>query len=146
MNATEKDHSAGLNGAVAAVLRGERAATGMTLEQLAEASGIPLVSVQRFLAAKRAIDVQVLSALSDALGVSAIHVVKSAQERLARPDYAWSSVEVEVDDTLKAQADRARAKAIQRKGQSRQERRTDYSSFEDSDEAARDEDNEKRRD
>lgn len=84
MTPLEKDHGAGLNGAVAAVLRGERAASGMTLEQVAAKAGIPVVTVQRLLAAKRAIDVAAIEALADALGTTPPDVVAAAKDRLAR--------------------------------------------------------------
>lgn len=95
MSPVEKDHSAGLNGAVAAVLRGERAATGLTLDQLAEKSGISLTSVQRFLQAKRDINVAVLAALAEALDTTPEAVVAAAQERLARQTAGKYAIQTE---------------------------------------------------
>lgn len=63
-------HKEGLNGAVADVLRGLLSRERMTRGDLAERSGIPLVSVQRYLAAARPIDLEILEALSKALGTT----------------------------------------------------------------------------
>jgi transcriptional regulator with XRE-family HTH domain len=84
MSPVEKDHAAGLNGAVAAVLRGERAAAGLTLEELADRSGVPVVSLRRFLAGERAINVAVLHSVTQALGVEPSEVLEAAQTRLER--------------------------------------------------------------
>lgn len=89
MAPVEKDPQKGLNGAVAAVLRGERAALGMKIADLAEAADIPEVSVQRYLAGKRPIDMAILHALSEALGVEPDEVTTSAKGRLTRIDVIW---------------------------------------------------------
>lgn len=88
MTPIEKDHGAGLNGAVAAVLRGERAASGMTLEELADKTNIPVVSVQRYLAAKRPIDMAVLNEFAKALGLTSREIVVAAEARLNRSNGA----------------------------------------------------------
>lgn len=77
-------HANGINGAVAAELRAERAALGLTQEQVSGLSGIPLVTVQRLLAAKRAIDVEQLDKLARALGTTAERVMVNAVARLSR--------------------------------------------------------------
>lgn len=69
---------------VAAVLRGERAVAGMTIEELAERSGVPKVSVQRFLAGRRAINLDVLEALCTGLRLTPEDVVAQARERQQR--------------------------------------------------------------
>jgi transcriptional regulator with XRE-family HTH domain len=63
-------HKEGLNGAVADVLRGLQSRERMTQADLAERSGIPLVSVQRYLACTRPIDLEVLAAFARALGTT----------------------------------------------------------------------------
>lgn len=73
-----------LNQAVADVLRGELASRRWTLEDLSAASGIPKVSVQRYVAGSRNIDVAILEALSRALEVSAADVMAAAVERMKR--------------------------------------------------------------
>lgn len=55
--------------AVAAELRAERAATRMSIRALSEASGIPEVSLNRYLAGKRDVTGSALLALGEALGV-----------------------------------------------------------------------------
>lgn len=77
-------HAQGINGAVAAVLRGELAAQGKTQGDLADLSGIPVVSVQRYLAPSRAIDVEVMEKLATALGRTVLDVLTAATARLAR--------------------------------------------------------------
>lgn len=74
----------GLNGAVAAVLRGERAVAGMTIEELSERSGVPRVSVQRFLAGRRPINLDVLQSLCAGLRILPEDVVVQARERQRR--------------------------------------------------------------
>lgn len=86
MTPVERDHAAGLNGALAAAMRAERAANGLTLDQVADRSGIPLVSVQRYMAGKRAIDVAALAALADALDLTPRELIEAAEGRLARMD------------------------------------------------------------
>ena len=77
-------HSTGLNGAVAATLRGEVAAQGLSQADLSARSGIPLVSVQRYLKPSRAIDVATLDQMARALGTDAQTVMMAAAMRLAR--------------------------------------------------------------
>lgn len=76
-----KPHDEGLNGSVAAVLRDARATAGYTIEQLAERSGIPVVTVQRLLAARRAITMAAFDALCYGLGVSPANVMTAALTR-----------------------------------------------------------------
>jgi len=76
------DHSAGLNGAVAAELRAEMARQGVTQKELARTSGVPVVSVQRYLAHTRAIDISSLDKLARALGTDAMTVMATAGSRL----------------------------------------------------------------
>lgn len=71
-------HQSGLNGAVAAELRAQRARLGLTQEQVSARSGVPLVTVQRMFAAKRAIDVEVLDKLARAMESSAQAVMTAA--------------------------------------------------------------------
>ncbi len=67
-------------------MRGERAAKGLSLEQVADRSGIPVVSVQRYIAGKRAIDVAILAALAEALELSPRELIEAAESRLSRMD------------------------------------------------------------
>lgn len=55
--------------AVAAELRAERAATRISIRALSDASGIPEVSLNRYLAGKRDIPGSALLSLGEALGV-----------------------------------------------------------------------------
>jgi transcriptional regulator with XRE-family HTH domain len=83
MSSTPAD---GLNAATAAVLRGERAVAGMTIEELSERSGVPKVSVQRFLAGRRAINLDVLEALCAGLRLAPEDVLVQARERQRKAD------------------------------------------------------------
>lgn len=74
----------GLNAAVAAELRAEKAAQGRTNEWLAEQSGLNKGSVRRYLAAERHIDVATLDAMATSLGSTPMMIVEAAQQRLAR--------------------------------------------------------------
>lgn len=86
MGPYEKESSRGLNAAVAAALRAEKAAAGMTNRTLAERSSITVASVQRYLAADRHIDVNVLDALAQALQTTPNRLIQAAQERMTRSD------------------------------------------------------------
>jgi transcriptional regulator with XRE-family HTH domain len=76
-----RPHDEGLNGSVAAVLREARTSAGYTIEQLAERSGIPVVTVQRLLAARRAITMAAFDSLCFGLGVSPGDVMTVALTR-----------------------------------------------------------------
>lgn len=80
----ERDPSAGMNGAVAAVLRGERSATGLTLEELSGKTDIPVVSLQRYLKGKRHLDVDVVWNIAVALEMEPDDVWRQASTRLKR--------------------------------------------------------------
>lgn len=84
MVSLEKPHASGLNGAIAAQLRAERVALGLTNDELAEQTEIPKVSLQRYLAGTRAIDIATLDSLARALGVTATQIVRDAEARLER--------------------------------------------------------------
>lgn len=77
-----RSHDEGLNGSIAAVLRDERLSAGLTIEQLAERSGVPVVTVQRLLAARRAITMAVFDDLCHGLGLSPDDVMITARKRL----------------------------------------------------------------
>lgn len=79
-------HDVGLNGAVVAVLREERAAAGLTLEEVAGRAGIPVVSVQRFLSARRRMTMDTFDALCGALGLDPVEVMGRAERRPDGPD------------------------------------------------------------
>lgn len=99
MSPIEKDPSLGLNGMVAAVLRGERAArlSRVTQDDLAEKSGIPLVSLRRYLNGKRHIDMSVLAGICDGLGLDPQDVMRKARERLSEEASSLRAVANEGD-------------------------------------------------
>lgn len=74
----------GLNAAVAAVLRGERASADLTINQLASKADLTAISVRRYLKAQRHIDVAVLNALAQALGTNMQAIVAAAEARMKR--------------------------------------------------------------
>lgn len=58
----------------------------MTLDELSDRASIPVVSVQRFLAARRAINLETLDCLSRALGVSPLDILEQALAQAHRGD------------------------------------------------------------
>lgn len=86
----DNDPRLGLNGAVAEVLNGERAAAGWTFDKLAERSGIPKRTLMRLVsptsAERRAINLDRLEQLATAFGLTPAEVLTAAAERLARAD------------------------------------------------------------
>lgn len=84
---TEKRPDQGLNAAVSAVLRGERAASGLTIEQLAAKASLSTPTVQRLLSNRRGLTIDYLERLCGALDLSPVHVLALAVERhTADPD------------------------------------------------------------
>lgn len=79
----ERDPGDGFNAAVAAELRAERAAVRMTNKDIAEASGVSLPSVSRYMTAQRRIDVAVLYDIAIAMGTTPVEIFTRAQIRLA---------------------------------------------------------------
>lgn len=85
MSPYDANPSHGLNAAVADTLNGERVASGLTFDQLAEATGISKRTLMRLLSKKeRHIDVSVLSALAEAFHMSPTQVIRQARERMSR--------------------------------------------------------------
>ena len=79
-----KDPSVGINAAVAAELRAERGAQKITVEALAQRSGVPKRTLLRLLNAERGIAMEPLAAIAGALNVPVSLVVSRAEERLER--------------------------------------------------------------
>lgn len=71
-------NDSGFNGAVVQVLRDERLAAGLTIEDVSERSGIPAAYLQRLSAATRRITATHFIALCTALGLDAAAVVDTA--------------------------------------------------------------------
>lgn len=84
MSPIEKDPSVGINAAVAAELRAERGAQKITVEALAQRSGVPKRTLLRLLNAERGIAMEPLTAIAGALNVPVSLVVSRAEERLER--------------------------------------------------------------
>lgn len=82
MSPVEKNHAAGWNAAVAAQIRAERAAAGLTLDQLAEKSGIPKRTLIRLINAERAIDVAHLAAVAEVFDLSLAELLDRARSRV----------------------------------------------------------------
>lgn len=74
----------GLNAALAATLRAERAATSMTVDRLAAKSGIPKRTLLRLLNAERHINTDHLYALATAFELEPADLIVMAQRRLGR--------------------------------------------------------------
>ena len=76
------EHAGGLNGAVVRQVKAERAASGMTVDQLAEASGIPVRSLVRYLNFERELKLGMIDKLASGLGMSPdVLVTRAIQER-----------------------------------------------------------------
>lgn len=116
MTPVEKDPSAGMNGAVAAVLRAELAvrprAQRLTYKQLSEISGVSLPSMQRYLAAGRHIDVATLDAICEALELDPAWVIQQAAERLANHHRPPSRPADQAGQVTLADAERAFAAGV----------------------------------
>lgn len=86
MSPVEKDPAKGLNAALAATLNGERAASGMTFDALAAATGISKRTLLRQLSTmERNIDVADAANIASQFGLSLGKALAMAEERLSRP-------------------------------------------------------------
>lgn len=79
-----KNPTKGMNAAVAAELRAERAAQEVTLDDLTERVSLSRNTTWRLLNAERLISIEALVEIADALGVSVLDIVERAEKRLAR--------------------------------------------------------------
>lgn len=85
MSTVEKDPSKGLNAALAATLNGERAAAGMTFEELGAATGISKRTLMRILSTtERHIGVSQVAVIAEQFGLSAAQVFAMAEDRMER--------------------------------------------------------------
>lgn len=87
MTPVEKDPARGLNGAIAAELRAERAAMKITFDDVAERSGLSKRTVLRLFNAERAVTMAYLEAVCEAMGVQMSHITERAEARLR--DESW---------------------------------------------------------
>ena len=78
------DKNAQLGEAVAAVLRGERAAQRITFDELAVRADLDKSTVLRMLNNQRDMKMAQFSALCGALGVSSVDVMAAAEDRVKR--------------------------------------------------------------
>ena len=65
-------------------LQGERNIKGWTYSQLADAAGLKEQSVMRYLTGKREIDLPILAALSEGMGIDPMVIMKRATERIEK--------------------------------------------------------------
>jgi transcriptional regulator with XRE-family HTH domain len=73
-----------INEAVAAELKAAHTAEGLTRKQLSAATGIPMVSLERFLNAKRDINVRILGLIAAASNADPAEIMERATRRAAR--------------------------------------------------------------
>lgn len=80
-----RDPSDGLNAALAATLNGERVASGMTFDELADASGIPKRTLLRKVSTtERHLNVEDVSRIAAAFNLTVVEVLARAEDRLRR--------------------------------------------------------------
>lgn len=73
-----------LPAAVAEQLRAERAAKGITYDRLAQLTGMSKFTVMRYLKQERSIPLPEFAALSEALGLAPVEVMRRAMERIPK--------------------------------------------------------------
>lgn len=82
---TEHVPSEGLNAAVARTLNGERAASKVSFDKLAETTGISKRTLLRLLSTmERDLDVSVIDRIARALGLTVLDVFTMAEQRIER--------------------------------------------------------------
>ena len=82
MSTIDRNPSEGLNAAVAAELRRERAAQQVTIDTLVERTGLSRSTILNTLNAKRLLGVEAVAAIATALGVSVTAIFSRAETRL----------------------------------------------------------------
>jgi len=89
MSTVEKDPAKGLNAAVAATLKGELAASGLTFDQLALATGISKRTLLRQLSTvERDLSVASIAAIATTFNMTLSEVMEAAERRLERAERA----------------------------------------------------------
>jgi hypothetical protein len=83
METSDRNPAGGLNGALAAVLRGERAAQRLSLDRLAASSQVSRRTLIRLLNAERTMGLEQAAAIAGALGLRLPDALERAEERLA---------------------------------------------------------------
>lgn len=82
----KKNATEGLNGSLAAVIRGELAVRGLKREDLAEKAGIPLDSLKNYLSTNpnraRMMDIELVASIAESLGMTSQALIAEAEERL----------------------------------------------------------------
>ena len=84
MTENPKDPTAGLNGAVAAELRAERAAKEISFEAIDERVSMSYRTLLRLFSAERFITIEALVEIAAALGVSVLEIVERAERRVVK--------------------------------------------------------------
>lgn len=79
-----KEPSEGFNSCMASALRARRGQVQMTYAELAEAAGVPEVSLIRILTEKRAINFSQVAALAEAMNTTVQEIVEEAERESLR--------------------------------------------------------------
>ena len=100
MSTIDRNPSEGLNAAVAAELRRERAAQQVTIDTLVERTGLSRSTILNTLNAKRLLGVEAVASIAQALEVSVTTIFARAEGRIsaATPDTTFA-VEATTPDT-----------------------------------------------
>lgn len=77
----DNDPAVGLNAAVAAQLRAERGASNTSFDDLAETTGLAKSTLLRYFNSKRAIPVDALDVIAQALGITGYELMRRAEQR-----------------------------------------------------------------
>lgn len=92
MTPVEKDHAKGLNAAVAAEVRAEIAAQGLTNVEVARRMGMNRETFQRYVNMKRGIDTAIIDAIGEALRIDPAELMARGVRRLEREKVASNVV------------------------------------------------------
>lgn len=72
----------GMAAAIVQQIKAERAAADLTVQQLAEVSGVPYPTLRRYLADERSMSLDAFVAVAGGLGIEPDELVKRAMQRL----------------------------------------------------------------
>lgn len=100
MTPIEKDPARGLNAAIAAELRAERAASRMSFDELAERTGISKRTLLRLLNGERAVTMAYLETICEELGVTMSAIAARAEARMSEERFILAASSEDVDSEV----------------------------------------------
>lgn len=78
----ENNYGEDIQSAIADMLRAERAIQELTMDDMAERTGMPKITLHRYMKGQRDIPLKALATICKALGVPMVEIIDRAEQRL----------------------------------------------------------------